>query len=34
LLLSVAIALAVYFWFLLQGHRAVSGVDPLAWFGW
>jgi len=34
LLLSVAIALAVYLWFLLQGHRAVVGVDPLAWLDW
>jgi len=34
LLLPVAIALAVYLWFLLQGHQAVIDVDPLAWFGW
>jgi uncharacterized membrane protein len=34
LLVSVAIALAVYLWFLLQGHRTVVGVDPLAWFSW
>jgi uncharacterized membrane protein len=31
LLLSVAAALAIYLWFLRQGHEYVIGPDPLAW---
>ena len=31
LLCSVAAALAVYLWFLLQGHERLIGPDPLAW---
>jgi uncharacterized membrane protein len=34
LLLSIASTIAFYLWFLVQGHQAVIGVDPLAWFGW
>jgi uncharacterized membrane protein len=32
LLLSVAAALAVYLWFIVQGHEQLIGPDPLAWF--
>lgn len=33
LLISIAIAMTFYLWFLLLGHQYVFGVDPLAWFG-
>ena len=32
LLFSVAVAIAAYLWFLLQGHKFFIGVDPLTWF--
>ena len=32
LLLSVAVAIAAYLWFLFQGHELLIGPDPLAWF--
>ncbi|MGV0819119.1 NnrU family protein [Martelella sp. AMO21009] len=31
-LLWTATGFALYLWFLLQGHRLLIGVDPLAWF--
>ena len=31
LLFSITAALAVYLWFLLQGHQVLIGPDPLAW---
>ncbi|WP_180899621.1 NnrU family protein [Martelella soudanensis] len=30
--LWTGLGLALYAWFLLQGHRMLIGVDPLAWF--